>query len=85
MEPRPGSVEILLERLRFVRGLRRLVEDEMDREEHTVLGLLREAGVTWRELGREYGKSLNAVAQHYDRLGTRVAGPSPRTRWARRR
>jgi DNA-binding transcriptional MocR family regulator len=41
------------------------------------LGLLRDRGVPWRELGDQYGVSLNAVAQHYARLEARVSGNGP--------
>lgn len=69
----------MLERLRFVRGLRRRIDDELDREEHALLGLLKEAGVSWRELAEaEYGTSLNAVAQHYTRLGKRIGRSPPK-------
>jgi len=47
MGTQPELVPVLLARLRFVRDLRRVIEDELDREEHAVVAVLRDAGVPW--------------------------------------
>jgi hypothetical protein len=83
METEPELVAVLLARLRFVRDLRRVVEDELDREEHAVLALLREAGVPWqRAVDEVYGTSVQAVRQLHARLGARV-GEGVRARGGR--
>lgn len=72
-QPEDDAVEVLLARLRFVRRLRTMLDAELDVEEHALLSLLRQSGVSWRRLGEEeYGVSLNAVAQRYSRLDERV-------------
>jgi hypothetical protein len=76
-EPTDREVQVLVDRLQFVRRLRSQLAAEFDREEHAILGLLRDRGVPWRELGDQYGVSLNAVAQHYARLEARVSGNGP--------
>ena len=77
-QPTDREVQVLVERLQFVRRLRSQLAAEFDREEHALLRLLRERGVPWRELGDHYGVSLNAAAQHYARLEARVAENGPR-------
>lgn len=69
-----GVVPLLLARLRFVRGLRERLMDELDGEELALLVSLRDAGLSWRELAEaEYGTSLNAVQQRFVRLAKRAA------------
>jgi len=74
MGTQPELVPVLLARLRFVRDLRDRVEGELDREEHAVTGLLREAGVPWQQLVDEvYGTSVQAVRQRHARTGERLS------------
>jgi hypothetical protein len=76
--PTDPEVQVLVDRLQFLRRLRAQLAAEFDQEEHALLSLLRERGVPWRELGEHYGVSLNAVAQHYARLEARVNEAGPR-------
>jgi hypothetical protein len=86
MGNQPELVPVLLARLRFVRDLRRVVEEELDREEYAVLALLREAGVPWRRAVDEvYGTSVQAVRQRHGRLGAKVASGKATGGRARRR
>lgn len=85
MGNQPELVPVLLARLRFVHELRQQVEEELDREEHAVLALLREASVPWqRAVDEVYGTSVQAVRQLHARLGARV-GDGGRARGGRAR
>jgi len=55
----------------------RRAREELDRAAYELLRLMRAAGLTWPEIGRELGQSKQQVAQQYQRYRRRFGDASP--------